>query len=72
MLTSSSALVQVAWAQATWTNADEDVSITIWGKNLREDVDISNVSPFIGGGINDFAVGFRGKREFGVSLNYNF
>lgn len=59
-------------AQATWTNADEDVSITIWGKNLREDVDISNVSPFVGGGINDFAVGFRGKREFGVSLNYNF
>ena len=59
-------------AQAQWTNADENLSITLWGKNLREDEDISNVSPFIAAGINDFAVGFRGKREYGLSVNYDF
>ena len=59
-------------AQATWTSADEDFSIGIWGKNLREDVDISNVGPFVPGGINDNAIGFRGKREYGLTASYNF
>ena len=59
-------------AQVKWTNADENLSFTLWGKNLAEDVDISNASPFIGAGINDFAVGFRGKREYGVTVNYDW
>ncbi len=59
-------------AQAKWTNADGNLSFTLWGKNLREDEDISNISPFIAAGINDFAVGFRGKREYGLSMNYDF
>lgn len=59
-------------AQATWTNADETLSATLWGKNLREDVDISNIGPFSGGGISDNPVGFRGKREFGLTVDYDF
>ena len=59
-------------AQAKWTNADENLSITLWGKNLSEDTDITNFSPFVAAGINDFAVGFRGKREFGLTVNYNW
>ena len=59
-------------AQAKWTNADGNISITAWGKNLREDVDVTNFSPFIAAGINDFATGFRGKKELGLTVNYNF
>ena len=59
-------------AQAKWTNASENLSITLWGKNLAEDVDITNFSPFIAAGINDFATGFRGKREIGLTVNYNW
>ncbi len=59
-------------AQAKWTNAEGNLAITLWGKNLAEDADITNVSPFIGAGINDFAIGFRGKREIGVTVNYDW
>ena len=59
-------------AQIKWTNASQNLSITLWGKNLREDADVTNFSPFIAAGINDFATGFRGKREFGLSVNYNY
>ena len=59
-------------AQITWTSANENLDVTIWGKNLLEDVDITNFSPFVGGGINDFAIGFRGLREFGLTASYGF
>ncbi len=59
-------------AQARWTNAEGNLSVTLWGKNLREDTDITNFSPFIAAGINDFATGFRGKREVGLTVNYGF
>jgi len=59
-------------AQIKWTNAEENLSIALWGKNLLEDADITNFSPFIAAGINDFATGFRGKREIGVTANYNW
>ena len=59
-------------ARIRWTNAAENLSISIWGKNLAEDADITNFSPFIGAGINDFATGFRGKREIGLTVNYNW
>ena len=59
-------------AQVRWTNANENLNVTLWGKNLREDVDITNFSPFVGGGINDFAIGFRGLREYGLTASYDF
>ena len=58
-------------ARATWTNANEDISVSLWGKNLREDIDVSNVGPAIPG-FNDFARGFRGKREYGLTATYDF
>ena len=59
-------------AQVSWRNAQDNLGVTLWGKNLREDYDISNISPFVGGGINDFAIGFRGAREYGVTVGYDF
>ena len=59
-------------AQIRWTNAAQNLSLALWGKNLAEDEDVTNFSPFIGAGINDFAVGFRGKREVGFTVNYDF
>ena len=58
-------------AQAKWTNADGNISVALWGKNLAEDEDITNFGPFIPG-FNDFATGFRGKREYGLTVNYGF
>jgi len=59
-------------AQIKWTNANKNLSIALWGKNLREDADITNFSPFIAAGINDFATGFRGKREIGLTASYSW
>ena len=59
-------------AQIGWTSANERITINLWGKNLFEDVDITNVSPFVGAGINDFAIGFRGRREYGLTASYGF
>ena len=59
-------------AQITWTSPDESLNITAWGKNLLEDEDITNFSPFVGGGINDFAIGFRGRTEYGLTASYGF
>lgn len=59
-------------ARIRWTNAAQNLSVSVWGKNLAEDEDITNFSPFIAAGINDFAVGFRGKREVGLTVDYNF
>ena len=58
-------------ARVTWANADENISVALWGKNLREDTDISNIGPSIPG-FNDFGVGFRGKREYGLTATYDF
>ena len=59
-------------AQITWTSPDEKFNVTAWGKNLLEDEDTTNFSPFIGGGINDFAIGFRGRTEYGLTASYGF
>ena len=59
-------------AQIGWTSANEGINVTLWGKNLAEDVDTTNFSPFVGGGINDFAIGFRGRREYGLTASYGF
>jgi len=59
-------------AQITWSSPDENFNVTVWGKNLLEDEDITNISPFVGGGINDFAIGFRGRTEYGLTASYGF
>ncbi len=58
-------------ARITWTNADENLSISAWGKNLAEDYDITNFGP-PSPCCASFAAGFRGKREVGVTATYDF
>lgn len=58
-------------ARITWTSAANDFSVSLWGKNLREDWDISNFGP-PSPCCSSFATGFRGKREYGITADYNF
>ena len=58
-------------ARVTWTSADENVSVSAWGKNLNEDVDIENFGPPTPC-CSSFAAGFRGKRSYGITGSYSF
>ena len=58
-------------ARATWYNADDNLSVSFWGKNLTEDWDITNFGP-PSPCCSSFAAGFRGKREYGVTVDYSF
>jgi len=58
-------------ARVTWFNADDNLSVSLWGKNLAEDYDISNFGP-PSPCCTSFAAGFRGKREFGITASYGF
>ena len=55
----------------TWTSPSENFRISAWGDHLREDYDIENFGP-PSPCCNSFSAGFRGKRVYGVSANYNF
>jgi len=58
-------------ARVTWRSAEDHYSVALWGKNLSEDYDISNFGP-PSPCCSTFAAGFRGKREYGLTANYNF
>ena len=58
-------------ARVTWANADEDLRVSLWGKNLAEDWDITNFGP-PSPCCASFAAGFRGKREYGVTATKDF
>ena len=58
-------------ARITWTSAAENLSVSAWGKNLNEEVDIENFGP-PSPCCSSFAAGFRGKRSYGVTGTYNF
>ena len=58
-------------ARITWFNAADNLNISLWGKNLAEDWDISNFGP-PSPCCSSFAAGFRGKREFGLTVNYDW
>jgi len=58
-------------ARITWTSSDENLSVSAWGKNLSEEVDIENFGP-PSPCCSSFAAGFRGKTAYGVTANYNF
>lgn len=57
--------------RVTWISSDENLSISLWGKNLNEDIDIENFGP-PSPCCNTFAAGFRGKRTYGLTASYNF
>ena len=58
-------------ARVTWMNADEDLRVSLWGKNLNEDWDITNFGP-PSPCCASFAVGFRGKQEIGLTATKDF
>ncbi len=62
----------VNWgARVTWMNADEDLRVSLWGKNLNEDWDITNFGP-PSPCCASFAAGFRGKQEIGLTATKDF
>jgi outer membrane receptor protein involved in Fe transport len=58
-------------ARVTWVASNEALSISAWGKNLTEEVDIENFGP-PSPCCSSFAAGFRGKRSYGVTARYDF
>jgi len=58
-------------ARVTWINSNENLEISAWGKNLREDFDIANFGP-PSPCCSTFAAAFRGKRMFGLTATYDF
>lgn len=58
-------------ARVSWLSADDRLSVSLWGKNLAEDVDITNFGP-PSPCCTSFAAGFRGKREVGITATYDF
>ncbi len=58
-------------ARVTWTAPNQNLSISAWGKNLNEDIDIENFGP-PSPCCASFAAGFRGKRSYGVTATYDF
>lgn len=58
-------------ARISWYSADNKMSVSAWGKNLNEDVDIENFGP-PSPCCSTFSAGFRGKRYYGVTGSYYF
>ncbi len=68
----------------TWTNADDDLSISFWGRNLDDDPDFINFGPGIGfifnkgqagpdgGTVRSKPVGRTGRKQIGLSANFGF
>jgi iron complex outermembrane receptor protein len=58
-------------ARITWTAPSDRLSISAWGRNLNEDVDIENFGP-PSPCCSSFAAGFRGKRTYGLTASMAF
>jgi iron complex outermembrane receptor protein len=58
-------------ARVSWISADDNLAISVWGKNLGEEVDIENFGP-PSPCCSSFAAGFRGKRYYGVTASLGF
>jgi len=55
----------------SWLSADEAWNVSLWGKNLNEDVDIENFGP-PSPCCSTYAAGFRNKRSYGITAVYAF
>ena len=58
-------------ARITWISSAENLNISLWGRNLREDWDIANFGP-PSPCCSTFAAAFRGKRNYGLTATYDF
>ena len=62
-----------------WTSADENLNISLWGRNLDDDPDYTNYGPPFGflysraaDGTVARGAGFTGRRQVGATVRYNF
>lgn len=61
----------IVGARVAWLSADDRWQVGLWGKNLRDEVDVLNIGPqppFLG----DNPVGFGPPRTYGGTLTYRF
>ena len=69
----------------TWTSSDENLSVSLWGRNLDNKADFINAGPGIGfifnngagstaglGPVRSRPVGVAGRRQIGATVKYNF
>jgi iron complex outermembrane receptor protein len=63
--------IQDFGANIMWVSSNADWNISLWGRNLAEDWDISNFGP-PSPAISSFAAGFRGKTEYGLTVRKSF
>jgi iron complex outermembrane receptor protein len=58
-------------ARITWTSSSDKFSLSAWGKNLSEEVDVENFGP-PSPCCSSFAAGFRGKTQYGLTGSFDF
>jgi iron complex outermembrane receptor protein len=58
-------------ARVSWFSADSRYGVSLWGKNINEEVDIENFGP-PSPCCSTFAAGFRGKTSYGITGQVNF
>jgi len=68
----------------TWTSADQNLAVSLWGKNLDNKPDFINAGPGIGyifnlgqagpngARVRSRPVGLTGRRQIGATVRYNF
>jgi len=67
-------------ANITWTSADGGTSVSLWGRNLSDDLDYDTFGPPIGfhfapsstPGIALAPTGYSGRKQFGVDARFRF
>jgi iron complex outermembrane receptor protein len=58
-------------ARITWRAPDQNLSISMWGRNLGQEVDIENFGP-PSPCCSSFSAGFRGKTSYGLTADFAF
>jgi iron complex outermembrane receptor protein len=58
-------------ARVSWISASQNLTISAWGKNLSEGIDIENFGP-PSPCCTSFSAGFRGKRSYGITMGVDF
>lgn len=58
-------------ARISWISSNDKLTFSAWGKNLSEGIDIENFGP-PSPCCSSFSAGFRGKRNYGLTMALNF
>lgn len=58
-------------ARITWVSASDRISVSAWGKNVFEGIDIENFGP-PSPCCSSFSAGFRGRSSYGLTASMDF